>query len=452
VTGRGAIGALLADDDVIVAVATPAGRGAVGIVRLSGPGPAVQAVVEPMVGALPPARRASLRSCRGLEGAVLDRVLVLYLPGPGSLTGEDVVELQAHGAPVVLEEIVGAAVTLGARPARPGEFLRRAFQHGRVDLLEAEATDALIRAEGALGARLARRHLGGALDERISGVRERLLAVAAAVEAALDFPEDVEHERVAELVADLGPVRDSLQALAGSVAAGRVRVEGAHVVLSGPVNAGKSTLFNTLLGEDRAIVHERPGTTRDVLREAACWEGLRVWLHDTAGEREAEDVIEREGVARGRRARAGADLVLWVQDGRGLPIGGSGPRWPEGGVRVITHRDELDAAVVMEWERWGAIVVDARAERSVAAVRSGVVGALSRSGSTDGLLLHTERQGRIVAAAVEALDMALSLPSSELALRAQALRQAGEALEELAGRWSSDEVLDALFGRFCLGK
>lgn len=441
---------LLDGADVIVAVATASGRGAVGIVRLSGPRERLVALAEGLVGfPLPPPRRASLRRVRDGEGQTLDEAVVLHFPGPASFTGEDVLEIQAHGGPLVLDGIVSACVLAGARPARPGEFLRRAFAHGRIDILRAEAIDALIRAEGEEGLAVARRHLGGALHEQLDRWRDGLLAAAAGAEALIDFPEDADPVVARALLAQAGGLWKDLVALARTWDAGRRRIEGAHVVLLGPVNAGKSTLFNSLLGEDRAIVSPTAGTTRDVLREVARWQGFPIWLHDTAGLREADDPVEREGVARSQGAQARADLCVWVR--RVLP--GEWPVEPaKEGIQVVTHRDQLDATRVGRWEASGALVVDARTASDAARVQAAVVARLRLGTPSDGLVLHTPRQRLAAERAAGELRIALELPEGELGLLAFHLREAGAALEELAGRFAPDDVLDALFSRFCLGK
>jgi len=428
-------------DDAIVAVSTPSGRGAVGIVRLSGPSGRLDPVLSGLLGDVDlAARRMVLANVLDADGEPIDRGLVVRFPGPRSYTGEEVVELHLHGNPTLLAAVVDRACALGARAAGPGEFTRRAVLHGQVDLVQAEAIDALIRAESVDAAKLARRHLDGELQAGLRELRDALIVVAAALEASVDFPEEIEPHELAPDLANLEAVRGRLAELEASFHAGRRLVEGARVVLSGPVNAGKSTLFNALLGHDRAIVSEHPGTTRDVVSETVVWDGVPVRLEDTAGIREAADPVEVVGIERSRSARRGADVVIEVRDG-------INPSDVEG-LRVASRGDLLTV-------EGRAALVDAgwlvASPTDVAAVKRAVVEACRRD-APDGTLLHTARQRDGVRRAREALDEALAVGTDEPVLAALAIRDAGRALEELVGTWVDEAVLDRLFERFCIGK
>jgi len=428
-------------DDAIVAVSTPSGRGAVGIVRLSGPSGRLDPVLSGLLGDVDlAARRMVLANVLDADGEPIDRGLVVRFPGPRSYTGEEVVELHLHGNPTLLAAVVDRACALGARAAGPGEFTRRAVLHGQVDLVQAEAIDALIRAESVDAAKLARRHLDGELQAGLRELRDALIVVAAALEASVDFPEEIEPHELAPDLANLEAVRGRLAELEASFHAGRRLVEGARVVLSGPVNAGKSTLFNALLGHDRAIVSEHPGTTRDVVSETVVWDGVPVRLEDTAGIREAADPVEVVGIERSRSARRGADVVIEVRDG----INPSDVK----GLRVASRGDLLTV-------EGRAALVDAgwlvASPTDVAAVKRAVVEACRRD-APDGTLLHTARQRDGVRRAREALDEALAVGTDEPVLAALAIRDAGRALEELVGTWVDEAVLDRLFERFCIGK
>jgi tRNA modification GTPase len=438
-------------DDVIVAVSTPPGRGAIGTVRLSGSRAGVDGVLARVLSARLRARlidrRVALGTLRAPDGGeAIDQGLFVRFAGPDSYTGEDVVEFDLHGSPVLLEAAVRALCDAGARPAGPGEFTRRAVRSGRMGLLEAEAVDALVRSESLDAARLARRHLGGELTDRLEAWRERLLQHAAGLEAAVDFPEDVPTD-VAPL-ASLLALREELARLADSFDAGRRLVEGARVVLTGPVNAGKSTLFNGLLGHGRAIVSEIPGTTRDVVSEAVHWSGRHVRLEDTAGLRESTDPVEAEGIARTAAAVARADVEVAVRDGReltGLPPEGSA-------VAVATRADLLDGPRRAALEVDGWLLFGAPAGAGLEGVRAAIVAAGSTGSGPGDLLIHTARQHEAIGRAVAALDEGLTAGADEPVLAALAIRAAGRALEELTGRWTDEAVMDALFERFCVGK
>jgi tRNA modification GTPase len=375
------------------------------------------------------------------EGEPLDRGLAVRFEAPRSYTGEEVVEFHLHGNPTILAAVVDRACELGARAAEPGEFTRRAVVHGRVDLMEAEAIDAIIRAESTGAAKLVGRHLNGELQASLKALRDELLVVAAALEASVDFPEEIDVEELRPDLARLGPARDRLASLEASFVAGRRLVEGARVVLAGPVNAGKSTLFNTLLGHDRAIVSEHPGTTRDVVSETVVWDGVAVRLEDTAGVRDAVDPVELVGIERSRSARREADVVIEVCDGRD-PGGAIG-------LAVATRGDLLSAEQTRRLEEGGWLVVS---PASVDAVRAAVVAACREGVPPGELILHTARQRDGVRRAGIALDEAVSAGTDEPVLAALAIRDAGRALEELVGRWVDEAVLDRLFERFCIGK
>ena len=434
-------------DDPIVTISTPRGRGAIGVVRLSGSSPDVERLLGHLVG---DTRRFADRQLRlasiRLGGELVDRGLVVWFRGPRTYTGEDLVELHLHGNPAVLERVVEGLISAGARAAGPGELTRRAVQRGRLSVLEAEGIDALVRASGLAASRVAGRQLGGALTSRLERWREDLLTVAVALEAVVDFPDDIEETDVAQDLARLAALRDAMIALAATARAGRRLLDGVRVVLSGPVNAGKSTLYNALLGQDRSIVSPVPGTTRDVVSESVEWGGVVYRLEDTAGIREAADPVEAEGVQRGNRAARGADVVVSVRDARSL---GAVP----GGVSVATHIDCLAPEEAARIRDAGWIAVAAPAGRGVAQVRAAIEAAAGVAGAVDeDVVLHTVRQAQALQRAVAALDDALGAGSDEVVLAAVAVRRAGRALEELVGAWPEERVLDELFSRFCIGK
>ncbi len=305
-------------DDPIVTISTPRGRGAIGIVRISGSSSDVERLLRHLIGRTTDRlvdRQLHIAAIR-IADELVDRGLVVWFRGPGTYTGQDLAELQLHGNPVILEQVLEALIAEGARAAGPGELTRRAVQSGRMSVLDAEGIDALIRAPGRAATRVAGRQLGGELTARLEGWREELVTVAVALEAAVDFPDDIEEEEIAGDLARIASLVPAMARLADTARSGRLLLSGVRVVLSGPVNAGKSTLFNALLGHDRAIVSATPGTTRDLVAESVEWDGVVYRLEDTAGVRRARDPVEAAGVARTGRAVDDADVLVTVRDGR----------------------------------------------------------------------------------------------------------------------------------------
>jgi len=447
-------------DDLIVAISTAPGRGAIGIVRASGSEEEISTLLHQVLGERVAAnlqpRRLQLVSLRSPEdGGVIDRGLVVRFPGPHTYTGQDVVEFHLHGSPVILELATRALQAAGARPAQPGEFTRRAVTTGRMTLVQAEAVDALVRAESEAAVRSAHRHLGGELGTRAGAWRDGLLEVAAALEAIVDFPDELDEGEGGWDEVGLRALQNEMTVLVDSFEAGRRLVEGVRVVLTGPVNAGKSTLFNGLLGHDRAIVSDRPGTTRDVVAETVSWGGRVLRLEDTAGLRGAEDPVEAEGIERTQEATRRADVVVRVQDGRQrLASHGGAPQSPTGPpeILVATHGDLLSPSERARLKAEGWSVVAAPQGDGLRALRDLLMRAAQ--GGVDGtsLLIHTVRQRDALESALSAVGEALRVGANEPVLAALAVRSAGRSLEELCGQWSDEGVLDVLFERFCIGK
>lgn len=432
----------------IAAIATGPAAGGIGIIRLSGPDALAAArVVAPSLGAAPTPRHARFTRFVAEDGAVLDEGLALYFQAPRSFTGEDVVELHAHGSPRLLSLLLTRLVSVdGVRLATPGEFTRRALLNGRVDLARAEAVADLIAAESEAQVRAAAAQLSGELSARLSAVREPLLGLQAEVEGALDFPEeaeDVELEVAPRLEASLLEVR----ALMGDARRGALVRRGARVVLFGPVNAGKSTLFNALVGASRALVDAEPGTTRDTLEARVELHGLAVTLVDTAGLRDGAGRIEALGIERARDAVRGADVAVLV-----LPPGA------EANERAA-WRAEVDEARLLEVqgkadlvEGDGVLRVSGLTGAGVAGLRDALASRLG-SGAAAGVLSMSERH----VAALTEVDVALSraraaVDVSTLEVVAGELSLALHALAELTGDDASTALLDAIFQRFCIGK
>ena len=422
--------------DTIAACATPWGHSAVALVRVSGP--EARLCAERVVGLLPAPRVAAWRRFRD-AGGTFDDGVVTYFPGPDSYTGEDVVELSGHGNPLLVERLLHA---LGARPARHGEFTRRAFLHGRLDLTRAEAVLAALEATSARGLEHARAGLDGAVATEVGHLRVALTDLAAELEAGLDYPgEDLLFTPDVEVVRQLRALAARARDMAGTFRAGRIAVEGARVALAGPVNAGKSSLFNALLGRERAIVSPMPGTTRDAVEATLQLPEVRITLVDTAGERETDDPIEALGVARAASETASADLVLrCVPPGAPLP----GPRVGE--LVVGTMVDVAASAA--------PLAVSAQTGAGLDALREALLRALV--GETPGAVvsvLTSARQADLFRRVAERLDEgAETLAAAGPAVAVELLYAALEALAEVSGSTVREAVLDRLFARFCIGK
>jgi tRNA modification GTPase len=444
--------------DTIFAPATAAGRAAVAVVRISGPdaGPALAALAGP----LPPARRAVARKLRDGRGDVIDQALVLWMPGPSSYTGEDAAELHLHGGPAVVGRATDALEATGLRLAEPGEFTRRAFEAGRLSLDQAEGVADLVDAETEAQARQAVAQLEGALGRRYARWRSMLAEALAHVEAAVDFPdEDLPGDvarRAARRIARLE--EDLARALADSRRGERVR-DGYRIALIGAPNAGKSRLFNRLLERDAAIVTPTAGTTRDVIEAPMVIDGYKVLVADMAGVRDTHEVIEGEGVRRARAWAADADLRLWVVD-----AAAGGGTWREAsdlvrpGDMLLLNKSDLKAGC-----DGGAALgaLDESAERfEVSAETGGGLEALRATlarrvaadlGGLEFPAVTRTRHARVLAAALAHLDRAArALETPELA--AEDLRLAARALERITGRIGAEDVLDVIFGSFCIGK
>jgi len=491
---------MFSTDDTIVAIATPPGRASLGVVRISGP--EAQAVASRLLtrrSAFRP-REATLSHVRDAahdaaasnaaasnaaasnavaseeRPARIDQVVATFFPQPHSYTGEDVIEIAAHGSPVLLQRIVASALRVGARLAAPGEFTLRAFLHGRVDLVQAEAVADLIDAVTPAQARQAFDQLEGTLTRAMARVSEALFDLIVRLEASLDFPEEGYHFiQPGEVSAALGRVQDDVEALLAEAQRGRVIREGRQMAIVGGTNVGKSSLFNAFVGSDRAIVTEIAGTTRDLLTERCDVGGIPVTVIDTAGVRDTGEIVEREGVQRARAAADVADVVLIVLD-RSRPlraeddafiasaatgIGGGRAGSAEGasakGRRLfVVNKIDLPAA----WEPadvlpGGAIEVSVETGTGLERLRERIASLMTggeRLRDTAGVsnVRHIELLARVRDAVGRARASANVGAPEEFVLAD--IRDAIEAFEEISGKRSSDEVLQAIFSRFCIGK
>jgi len=415
--------------------------GAVTVLRLSGPH--AFTITQRLAEKLPPPRRAALRTLRDETGSILDNALVLTFPAPKSFTGEDCVELSLHGGRAVLAAVTTALIAAGARPAEPGEFSRRAFQNGKLDLLQAEATADLIAAETEAQRRQAIEG-ADALQNACQTWRESLRLLMAQQEALIDFPdEDLPPQVEQSLLQNIQSLLTEMQTtLTASTKAQNLR-EGLEFVILGPPNAGKSTLLNALAGADIAIVSETPGTTRDAIGTKIDLAGIPVHLTDTAGLRDTEDAIEAEGVRRAQSHAARADLIIAVAAAPAAHF----PPTPEGveTLRVITKSDLLKAPPE------NSLTVSAVTGAGMAALLEALTRAAIKLTDTAGLpALARPRQIACLREAAAALTDAANNPEPEL--RGENLRAAAGALGRLTGLIGVEEILDAVFSGFCIGK
>ena len=444
--------------DTVFALATASGRGAVAVVRLSGPQAGM--ALAALAGGKPKARHATVRRLRDGAGETLDQALVLWFPAPASYTGEDCVELHLHGGAAVIDGVTRALLDHGLRLAQPGEFTRRAFENGKLDLGQAEAVADLIDAETSRQARQAMDQLGGALGARHAVWRADLVEILARLEAVVDFPdEDLPPDAVAGLHDHMRRLHEQLAAALADADRGRRVREGYRVAIIGAPNAGKSSLFNALTGHDGAIVTATPGTTRDVIEAHLTLRGYRVVLADTAGLRDAHDEIEAEGVRRARVWADGADLRLWVAD-RSASDGG----WRDGAAQVrqgdlcIVNKVDLapgaDADAISAFAASKILTVvpiSVRTNGAAAVLDHVAQRVVIDSTGSDFPAATRARHVNHLRMAVESLDRAI-ITICEPELAAEDIRLAARALARVTGRIGVEDVLDDLFSRFCIGK
>jgi tRNA modification GTPase len=455
--------------DTIAAISTPPGRGGIGIVRLSGPQAASIAVqllhlrqpLEHARSRLADVLDTPANAEAELDSARIDEAVVTYFAAPNSYTSDDLVEIAAHGSPVVLNLLLRRSLALGARLAEPGEFTQRAFLSGRIDLTQAEAVRDLIDAQTLTQARQAASQMGGALSRRVGPIKEALVELIALLEAGIDFAEDdVEVTPAAEIARRIGEVTSPLTALEASFARGRIVHDGLTLAIVGRPNAGKSSLFNRLVERERAIVTPTPGTTRDTVTERISLDGIPLELVDTAGLREAHDVAEQLGIARSREALADAGLVLIVLDAT-QPLNEEEQSLlaaVEGrpALVALNKSDLLGSAtrVVLLTDSVPAIATSALTGDGVPELRRRILqlasgGASSESGMLTSLRHHQAVTTALAALADAARANAEAIPHEMILLD---LYRALWALDSLTGQTTADDILNLIFSTFCIGK
>lgn len=430
---------MTAVDDTIFALSSGSPPAAIGVIRISGP--RAGAALERLAGALPPPRQASLRILRGEGGDVLDRALVLFFPGPASATGEDCAELHCHGGRAVMAAVCGRLATIpGLRAAEAGEFTRRAFANGCIDLAEAEALADLLSAETEWQRRAAQTTLGGAVSRQVDEWRETLLALAAEVELSLDFSDEEDSVGIEEAFwARLDRLCNAIAVWLARPRAERLR-DGVRVVLAGPPNSGKSSLFNALLQDGAAIVSAIAGTTRDVIERPVAFEGVPFVLVDTAGLHEStQDPVEAIGIDRAKEQLSRADIVLWLgPEGLG----------PDGALEIQSRCDE--AGVAAATKSAPDYLVSSLTGEGLTELEKGLVARAKTLLPVPGEAVLNARQRALVSEAHAALVQIRQ--ESDLLLIAENLRAARLAFDRFLGRASTEDMLDRLFGRFCIGK
>ena len=450
--------------DTIVAQATPPGRGGVGILRISGP--KAQEVAQAVLGKLPKARYAEYLPFLANDGSTLDEGIALFFPNPHSFTGEDVLELQGHGGPVILDLLLKRILEIsGVRIARPGEFSERAFLNDKLDLAQAEAIADLIDASSEQAAKSAISSLQGVFSKKVNALVESLIHLRIFTEAAIDFPEEeIDFLSDGKIEAELNQVIQRLNEVRQEAKQGSLLREGMKVVIAGRPNAGKSSLLNALAGRDAAIVTNIAGTTRDVLREHIHIDGMPLHIIDTAGLREASDEVERIGIERAWQEIEQADRVLFMVDSTTTNETNPEKLWPEFierlpkniPVTVIRNKADLtgEALGYSEKEGYALIQLSARTGEGVTLLREHLKQAMGFSSSTEGGFLARRRHLQALEKASEHLTngqyQLITFHAGELL--AEELRLAQEALSEITGEFTSDDLLGRIFSSFCIGK
>lgn len=443
----------------IAAIASPPGQGAVALIRVSGPDalPIASNVFRGKAGGKLSPRVQTFGEIHDSEGTKVDEVLVTWFKGPNSFTGEDVVEIGCHGGVVVTKCVLDALLNAGAKSAQPGEFSQRAFFNGRIDLTQAEAIMDLISAQTDLAVKAANQQLEGRLGNELEQLRQDLIALIAHVEAYIDFPdEDIDPDSSEGLLAKMADISVKMEKLLATADQGRILREGVRTVICGAPNAGKSSLLNLLLGFDRAIVNEAAGTTRDTIEEVINLKGYPIRLIDTAGIREGEGDIEREGIERSRSQIENAELILLLLDSSDSSEKARAIQIPEG-ARVIRILNKSDLELHPDWENSEGVFLSCLEQESREIVANAILEELQKGGGgfdSANLTAINSRHQACLQTAQNAMGKAREMleigESPEFV--AMDLRSALEAIGEIIGKTDVEEILGAIFSTFCIGK
>jgi tRNA modification GTPase len=443
--------------DTIAAIATPAGQGGVGIIRASGPEAAIKNIAKEILGFLPPARNACYTPFLDTDNTSLDEGIALFFPAPHSFTGEDVLELQGHGGPVVMDLLLQRCIDLGARIAQPGEFSERAFLNDKLDLAQAEAIADLIESGSEKAARSALRSLQGEFSTAVNQTLKSLIKLRTYVEAALDFPEEEIDFLQEDVVKEgLQEIKQALESIQQRAKQGSLLREGMHLVIAGQPNAGKSSLLNCLAGREAAIVTAIPGTTRDVLREQINIDGLPLYIVDTAGLRESTDPIEKEGVRRAWAEINNADLLLLIIDQQqGFDEADQQilNKLPQQ-IPLLKIYNKIDLSSQIEGRDEEGIFLSAQTGEGIDLLVDALEESVGYNASTEGTFTARRRHLKALEETSEAVTRAEQQLQNYQAgeLMAAELLMAQQSLGKITGQYTSDDLLGEIFSSFCIGK
>jgi len=442
--------------DTIVAIATPPGRGGIGVVRVSGN--KSKEIYSALTAKKPIARQAQYVSFKTSSQEIIDKGIALFFQGPASYTGEDVFECQTHGSRVLLEMLLEEIVSLGARPAKPGEFTERAFLNDKIDLVQAEAVADLIDSNSKKAVRSAMQSLDGVFSKKVNELRELVFNSRALIEAALDFPdeEDVEVD-IAPAINNVERALSEVELLLGKAEAGRVLAHNPIIVIAGLPNAGKSCLINYLSGYDSAIVSPEAGTTRDIIRENVLLGNYAVTLVDTAGLRETSNAIEKEGVERSIKVLKTADIVLYVVDNSVASELDSDQvnKYIPSEIKKVVVKNKIDISETKTFNNTEDIAyISAKTGKGISDLISMVSNILSLSQSDENIIFARQRHIDALNLVKEHLIQVINAADKNIGLEvlAESLRQALTGFDDITGRTTADDVLGKVFSQFCIGK
>lgn len=433
----------------ITALATPPGRGGIGVIRISGP--KVAEIACSLLGKLPQPRYATFSNFLNSQGELLDQGLALYFPAPNSFTGEDVLELQGHGGPVVMDLLLNAILTLGVRIARPGEFSERAFLNGKIDLAQAEAIADLIDSSSKQAATCALRSLQGEFSAQIHALVDQLIWLRTYIEASIDFAdEEIDHSANVQVFEKIEKMLVELDEILEKAHQGYLLKEGMHIVLIGEPNVGKSSLLNCLAGRETAIVTAIPGTTRDIIRDQIQLDGMPLHIIDTAGLRETNDPVEMEGIRRTKLAMTEADLVILLEDDRSFnneflnEIDKDKP--------LLRIRNKIDLSrQAAGFNPDGILYLSAKTGEGIPLLKTYLKNQMGLQANTEGHFMARRRHLDALQRTKIALTTALTY-TDHIELLAEELRQAQQQLGQITGEFTTDDLLGEIFSTFCLGK